>query len=74
MDLPDVPPRRLEEVAGGDFVVTVCDNAHEELTTLGGIHWSVPDPLRTNSREAFENAFADISSRVKDLAPRMHAA
>ncbi|VXB95438.1 ArsR family transcriptional regulator [Arthrobacter sp. 9AX] len=74
VDLPDVPPRRLEEVAGGDFVVTVCDNAHEELTTLGGIHWSVPDPLRINTEEAFENAFADISSRVKDFAPRMHAA
>ncbi|MDQ0848867.1 protein-tyrosine-phosphatase [Arthrobacter sp. B3I9] len=74
VDLPEVPPRRLGEVAGGDFIVTVCDNAHEELTSLNGIHWSVPDPLRTNTEEAFENAFADISSRISDLAPRVHAA
>jgi len=74
VDLPEAPPRKLDRVAGGDFVVTVCDNAHEELTRLGGIHWSVPDPLRTNTEEAFESAFADISSRVNGLALRMHAA
>jgi protein-tyrosine-phosphatase len=68
-------PRRLDQVVGdGDFVVTVCDNAHEELTGLGGVHWSVPDPLRINTEEAFENAFADLSHRISDLAPRMHAA
>lgn len=75
LDLANLPPRRLDEVAdAGDFVVTVCDNAHEELSGLGGIHWSVPDPLRINTEEAFENAFTDISHRVHDLAPRMHAA
>lgn len=75
LGLADLPPRRLDQVAGdGDFVVTVCDNAHEELTILGGVHWSVPDPLRNNTEEAFEAAFTDISHRVNDLAPRMHAA
>jgi protein-tyrosine-phosphatase len=74
VDLPEVPPRRLEGLDGGDFVVTVCDNAHEELTGLNGVHWSVRDPLRINTEEAFENAFNDISSRISDLAPRMRAA
>jgi protein-tyrosine-phosphatase len=74
VDLPEVPPRRLGAVAGGDFIVTVCDNAHEELTGLGGVHWSVPDPLRVNTEESFEYAFADISHRINDLAPRLHAA
>lgn len=74
VNLPEVPPRRLGELASGDFVVTVCDNAHEELTSLGGAHWSVPDPLRINTEEAFENAFAEITSRISDLAPRMRAA
>ncbi|WP_159619525.1 helix-turn-helix domain-containing protein [Arthrobacter zhaoguopingii] len=75
LDLADRTPQGLNEVAGeGDFVVTVCDNAHEELTTMRGIHWSVPDPLRANTEEAFEDAFADISRRVHDLAPRLHAA
>jgi protein-tyrosine-phosphatase/DNA-binding transcriptional ArsR family regulator len=75
LDLADLPPRRLDEVAGeADFVVTVCDNAHEEIPNLGGIHWSVPDPLRLNTEDAFEGAFTDIARRVSDLAPRLHAA
>ncbi|MCX6498255.1 MAG: helix-turn-helix domain-containing protein [Arthrobacter sp.] len=75
LDLADLPPRRLDEVAGeADFVVTVCDNAHEEIPNLGGIHWSVPDPLRLNTEGAFEDAFTDIARRVGDLAPRLHAA
>jgi protein-tyrosine-phosphatase len=73
--LSDLPPRRLDEVAHAeDFVVTVCDNAHEELPVLKGIHWSVPDPLRLNTEAAFESTYADIARRVSDLAPRLHAA
>jgi protein-tyrosine-phosphatase len=75
VDLADLSPRRLDRVAGeGDFVVTVCDSAHEELVGLGGVHWSVPDPLRLGTEEAFEKAFADIARRVNDLAPRVLAA
>jgi protein-tyrosine-phosphatase len=75
LDLPPRSPQGLNQMAGeGDFIVTVCDNAHEELTVLRGIHWSVPDPLRANTDEAFEEAFADISRRVHDLVPRLHAA
>jgi protein-tyrosine-phosphatase len=75
VDLVDLPPRKLDQVAGeGDFIVTVCDSAHEELTGLGGVHWSVPDPLRLGTEEAFEDAFEDIAQRVNDLAPRVLAA
>ncbi|WP_427018265.1 metalloregulator ArsR/SmtB family transcription factor [Pseudarthrobacter sp. P1] len=75
LELADLTPRQLDQVARDeDLVVTVCDNAHEELPGLRGIHWSIPDPLRLNTREAFEEAFADISLRVNDLAPRLHAA
>ena len=75
LELPDIAPRTLEEVAGeADLVVTVCDNAHEELTGLGGIHWSVPDPLRLDTAAAFDQAFDDITRRVADLAPRITAA
>ena len=73
MDLPEVPPRKLDGITGGDFVVTVCDNAHEEITNFRAVHWSVPDPLRINTEEAFEYAFNDISHRINDLAPRLHA-
>lgn len=75
VDLADFPPRGLEQVAGeGDFVVTVCDNAHEELPSLGGVHWSVQDPFRINTEEAFEKAFKEISDRINDLASRVLAA
>lgn len=75
LDLSDASPRSLEQVAGqGDFIVTVCDNAHEELGGLGAAHWSVPDPLRLDTREAFEDTFTEITHRVTDLAPRVHAA
>lgn len=75
VELKDVPPRRLDQVAEeGDFMVTVCDNAHEELVGLGDAHWSVPDPLRLKTEKAFEDAFMDISHRVSDLAPRVLAA
>jgi protein-tyrosine-phosphatase len=73
--LADLRPRGLDDVARAeDFVVTVCDNAHEEMPNVGGIHWSVPDPLRLNTEAAFESAYADIARRVSDLAPRLHAA
>jgi protein-tyrosine-phosphatase len=75
LHLPAVAPQALDDVAGdADFVVTVCDNAHEELTGLAGIHWSIPDPLRLGTKDAFDAAFADIASRVTDLAPRITAA
>jgi protein-tyrosine-phosphatase len=73
--LAGVSPRRLDDVARDeDFVVTVCDNAHEGLPGLRGVHWSVPDPLRLNTDEAFEDAFTDISQRVEDLSVRLRAA
>ncbi|MGX9899556.1 arsenate reductase/protein-tyrosine-phosphatase family protein [Arthrobacter sp. SA17] len=74
LSLPDTAPRRLDLAAEGDFVVTVCDNAHEELSGLGGVHWSVPDPVRQGTPEAFEYAFQEIAHRIGDLAPRVRAA
>ena len=75
LDIESLAPRHLDEVAvDEDFIITVCDNAHEELIAPSGIHWSVPDPIRPNTPEAFEWAFDDISRRITDLAPRLHAA
>lgn len=74
VELADLPPRKLDRVPGeGDLVVTVCDNAHEELGGLGGVHWSVRDPLRLGTEEAFEEAFDDIARRIHDIAPRVLA-
>lgn len=67
-------PRGLGEVLEvDDFVVTVCDSAHEELGT-GGLHWSVPDPVRDGTDAAFDAAFEDIAARVQALAPKLTTA
>ena len=68
-------PRSLDDVlADGDFVITVCDNAHEELAARPALHWSVPDPVRLGTDDAFDDALADLTRRVGDLAPRLTAA
>jgi protein-tyrosine-phosphatase len=54
-----------------DLVVAVCDNAHEELgaRASGRLHWSVPDPVRVGTDDAFEHALALIEARVSRLSP-----
>ena len=65
-------PRLLSDViVDTDFVVTVCDNAHEELADVGDLHWSVPDPIRVGTPEAFDAAYDELSQRVSDLAPHL---
>jgi protein-tyrosine-phosphatase len=68
-------PRALTDVRGdGDLVITVCDLAHEELGSLADLHWSVPDPVPIGTRAAFDAAYAELTRRVNDLAPRLRAA
>lgn len=68
-------PQLLSDVReAGDYIVTVCDNAHEELGAADALHWSVPDPVRDGSKNAFESAFDDLARRVTELAPRVVAA
>jgi protein-tyrosine-phosphatase len=64
-------------VSRDDLVVAVCDNAHEHLATqLTGqpvrrLHWSVPDPVPSDTDAAFEAAYADIAARIERLAPAL---
>lgn len=68
-------PLALDDVlADDDFVITVCDNAYEELERRPALHWSVPDPVRAGTDDAFEAAVADLTRRVGDLAPRLTSA
>ncbi|WP_448073741.1 arsenate reductase/protein-tyrosine-phosphatase family protein [Georgenia yuyongxinii] len=70
--LPVVRPRHVAEVRGeGDLIVTVCDRAHEELDLHIDVHWSIPDPLRADTPEAFDHALEEIDRRVSSLAPRL---
>ena len=73
LDLAGVVPQDADGlVAETDFVITVCDRAHEEYPG-GVVHWSVPDPVPAGTDEAFEAAFTDLAARVTRLAPRMLA-
>jgi protein-tyrosine-phosphatase len=63
-------PAHLDDVVrNGDLVVAVCDNAHESLPPeRHQLHWSVPDPARTDTDAAFESAYHQITTRVAHLA------
>jgi protein-tyrosine-phosphatase len=68
-------PRSIDDVlVAEDFIITVCDTAHEELGRADSIHWSVPDPVLVGTAAAFEAAYNDLATRVRELAPRLHAA
>ena len=73
LTLPTVIPQRLADVeATGDFIVTVCDLAHEELGDRSSVHWSVADPARHTTAAAFDVAYDDLSERVSELARLIH--
>ena len=58
-------------VRPGDLVVTVCDNAHEELGGLDQLHWSVPDPVPIGTATAYDAVLDDLGDRVSGLAARL---
>jgi protein-tyrosine-phosphatase/DNA-binding transcriptional ArsR family regulator len=64
-------PRAVHDVLQAeDFVVTVCDAAHEHLGAAARLHWSIPDPVPDGSDEAFDRAFVELGHRVGELASR----
>lgn len=72
---PRTPTRVDNVVARGDLVITVCDNAHEELPAdLARIHWSIPDPGRAATRTAFDRAVDDLTVRIDRLVPTLQPA
>ena len=76
VDLADIAPAPLDEVAASGRLRRdrVRQRPRGTARDLGGVHWSVPDPLRLGTEDAFERAFDDIAHRISDLAPRLHAA
>lgn len=71
LTLAGEPPRHVAEVLRAeDLAVSVCDAAHEVLQRKGDahLHWSVPDPVRLGTKEAFDRAFEEVSSRVAGLS------
>ena len=74
-------PQGLTDVLrDDDYLITVCDNAHEELQHDGqlpgrdrSLHWSVSDPVPVGSDAAFDGALADLDRRVTNLAHHLTA-
>ncbi len=68
LDLGGVSPRVLAPGETADLVVTVCDQAHEELhPEPSWWHWSIPDPAEAGTAAAFDAAVADLDSRITAL-------
>jgi protein-tyrosine-phosphatase len=69
LDLTQARPKRLDDVeARPALVVTVCDRAHEELDPdPTWLHWSVPDPVTTPNRAAFDATVTELRSRIAGL-------
>jgi len=69
LDLTAARPRLATDVLTGDeLVIAVCDRAYEEGNSSQPLHWSVPDPARAETTDAFENAYKDIAGRITRLA------
>jgi protein-tyrosine-phosphatase len=74
LNLTTAQPRSVAEVVhDGDFVVSVCDRAHEELGGLDDAHWSIPDPVRIGTDEAFDAALDDLGQRIAEVSTRLSA-
>ena len=71
LDLTGTTPRALSAVNKlPPLVVTVCDQAHEELDADDGwLHWSIPDPVANGSKAAFDNALRELRDRINALLP-----
>ncbi len=76
LDLSGVTPRALEEL--GDLradtqVITVCDSVHEELDPPSAWwHWSIPDPVATGTRKAFDEALERLAERIEPFGSPPH--
>lgn len=64
-----------EVVRDDDLIIAVCDNAHEDMTgpLRPRLHWSVPDPVRVDTDEAFEAAYTDLADRISRIAPAVRS-
>jgi protein-tyrosine-phosphatase/DNA-binding transcriptional ArsR family regulator len=75
LSLLAAPPRHVDDVlTDQDLVVTVCDNAHEELATRpvrtghDGVHWSIPDPVQAGEAAAFDRVVDELTARIARLS------
>ena len=69
LDLSRAEPRLLDIDHLADLVVTVCDQAHEELDAGSGWwHWSLPDPVADGRAAAFDAVITELDDRIRAVA------
>lgn len=65
LDMTGAHPQALGDLAAGTLVVTVCDQAHEELGDRPGwLHWSIPDPVAAGTPADFDLALDELRTRI----------
>jgi protein-tyrosine-phosphatase len=69
LDLRGRTPRVLDAADPAELVVTVCDQAHEELDPPPGWwHWSLPDPVQDGRAAAFDAVIHQLDDRIRAVA------
>lgn len=69
LDIGATTPRALRPADWSTpIIVTVCDQAHEELEgALDALHWSITDPVPLNTKAAFDHTVAELRHRIEAL-------
>lgn len=69
LPIGDARPRALETLdTAPELVITVCDQAHEELQPADGwLHWSIPDPVAAGTDAAFDAAVDELRRRIGEF-------
>ncbi len=68
LSLDDAAPCAISTIPETTQVITVCDTVHEELDPGDDWwHWSIPDPVTTGDRAAFDIVVTELSARIDAL-------
>lgn len=70
LDLSKAVPKGYDAIdSKPEVVISVCDRAHEAAMPFQArtLHWSIPDPVASADRGAFNSAFGAIAERVDRL-------
>ena len=68
LSLDGAVPCAISTIPARTQVITVCDTVHEELDPDDDWwHWSIPDPVTTGDRAAFDIVVTELSARIDAL-------
>jgi protein-tyrosine-phosphatase len=69
LNLSRATPRMFAAAGPAELVVTVCDQAHEELDPEPTWwHWSLPDPVEDGRAAAFDAVIDELDDRIRAVA------